>query len=408
MIAGRVSGLGVRAAVLAALILTSLQLAEPNVTLATDWNDTNPGATVCGNGSHPVANWRSWYIRDSSRLIYGEVDIRYSDYCHTVWTRDVNLTGSGSGYASARSMTSDETVQVYTCPRSTCLSRTTTFTGDVLPSKGSTGWSNQLVLPAGASMGTPASVQPPTIRSIGTLHSGSAAYTMDGGREPVWTQLFSNFQWDYASRQNDSIILSCWNGHGQDCASWAETSAGGYRTLYYRIDSTVPNLVATDLATNDGTGTSIIAAWNAGAPHNPEFVQCFTANCENALVMGVPSGDARLGGNQAVTYSDGIINPCNQSGVLCGPTVSLATHRTIYLDNSRAYDHHCGTIDSGCPNSYNDDRVLVSHEWEHVEGANHCDLDLGVVCHTGIDGVDGTAFWHPQLRDKWALSAIYP
>lgn len=74
-----------------ALLLGSL-VATAGPAHASSYNDTNPGATVCGDGSHTVETARKFYIRMGSSVL-ARLELRWSDYCDTVWAKVVNLTG---------------------------------------------------------------------------------------------------------------------------------------------------------------------------------------------------------------------------------------------------------------------------------------------------------------------------
>jgi hypothetical protein len=392
------------------LALAGVSFAPPPVAAASAWNNTDPGTNTCGNGQHPVSDWRSYYIRGGG-YIYAMVTIRYSDTCHTVWTRVTNLTGSGAGYATARRLTSDETVTVYNCPKSTCQTGTTTFLGDSLPENGSAGWSNQLDLPAGKMMGSPVtSQQPPTVRSRGVIHDGSTQYSMDTGMEPAWTQLDNGFKNELPPRQTDATVLTCLNGVSR-CGSWAETAAGGYRTFKVRIDPTFPAMLKQDLSDIIGG----VGGWNPASARNPEFVICPdpNSNCTwQVNVLYLPASDPDLAGAYAVTIPTGQVDCHDSSSIKCGPSTALFTLRTVKI-GIKAWDHYCGATDVGCRTfGHNDDRSLISHEWGHVEGLGHCDLQgtamCGVTAYAGDDWGAGITFWHPQLQEKWALAAAYP
>lgn len=174
------------------------------------YDNTNPGATPCGDGSHPVETVRSFLIRQSaasSLRALARVDIRWSKFCNTVWTRAVNVTGSGNGYASERSLTADETIFTYNCPKVACLRQTQTETGDLLPTRGASGWSHQFVLPPnGNSAGNPPAKQPPTVRGIVRIrdNSNGAIYSLDTNLEPFWTWHANDFRNERNLRDGNS------------------------------------------------------------------------------------------------------------------------------------------------------------------------------------------------------------
>jgi Protein of unknown function (DUF2690) len=105
--------------VVASSLGTGLLAVTPGVTLATSGYDgTNPAGTPCGDNSHAITNAAPGVlVRDpGSGLIVAQVDLRYSAYCGTVWTRVTNLTGRGAGYLSARDLSVfEENLHFGTC-----------------------------------------------------------------------------------------------------------------------------------------------------------------------------------------------------------------------------------------------------------------------------------------------------
>jgi hypothetical protein len=403
-------------AVFATVALGSL-VAPPQVEAS--YPHQNPGLTPCGDGSNPVTLFRSYYLRDSSNLIWGLVEARYSAYCNSIWTRATNLRGSGTGYAPAADLYSNETIIVYNCPNTACQVDTMTDSNDHLPSKGSTGWSRQVDLPRGANLGTPASRQPAAFRSIVTLHAGSTYYTFDMGIEPLWDQLDNGFRNEPANRSHNEL-LTCRNGISR-CASWGETKAGGYRTIAYYLDSSL------DHPLHPATGVSvkadmraIIGYWNVAAFHDPTFVEC-TAGLPLCLfaplaVVLAPDTDLRVRGKLGVTIPDGVWDCANgprypTDDIKCGPTLALATYRIIVLNNDLVnFAHGCSDADTGC--TAGDGRILLSHEMGHAEGLGECDMGFGAMCAVkaagGNDMASGPRYFRPQWTDKQGLVAAYP
>jgi hypothetical protein len=369
---------------------------------AAGYNDTSPGTTPCGDGSHAVDNLRSYYIRNSSSVVFGRVDIRYSSYCNTVWTRVVNMTGSGSGYASARTLTADEYIAVFTCPMASCLVDSTKATGDSI-APGKWGFSHQLVLPAGSTLnGAP---QPPTVRPIGWVHNGTSTYSRDGGRWPWWTILDNGFNNYTETRLSDAQIYTCDNSRA-NCMSWGETSAGGARSLQVYLDPNLHNNLGTADIFDDMTGT-IVPAWNNVAVTDaPSFTVCTAITCvEQIYVLLAPPTDSAFVGNNyaAVTIPDSNSGP------------NTMAHRTIKIRNTLSFSHACGTADDGCTVG-GDDRPLISHEYGHAYGLGHCDRYSGVLCNLGVapgpekpnDYLNGNMHWVPQTGEILALKKLYP
>jgi hypothetical protein len=372
------------------LVLGSI-LASPAV--AVDYNDTNPGATPCGNGTNPVQTLRTFYVK-SGGLAYARVELRWSPTCNTVWTKVVNVTGSGSGYASERSLTSTERILVYNCPDTSCEVHDQTETGDVLPGYGSSGWSHQFVLPSNGSMGSPAAPQPPTIRGIVLITSGASTYVLDTALEPMWTWYANNFANERIFRDDGDRVFSCTNSPDR-CTTQADA------TVWYELDPSLNNTTGTADVVAD-IKTILLPAWSASVGSTPTMSWCNPGCAEDVLIKAVAVGDPDLGSAYAVTVPDG--------GFTSG-TPAFFVHQTIKIKLA-AYSHTCGTVDDGCTNAAGDDRPLISHEIAHTLGMGHCDMDFRVMCHvkstTTSELAEGTMYWTPRTLDKRALRALYP
>lgn len=229
------------AALVASGILAVAMLAASGSTAvsAAGYDNTNPGATICGDGSHTVNTLRNFYVSYSG-LIYAELQIRWSPTCNTVWTRTVNRTGHGTGYATARSLTSDEAIYVYDCPDTSCIVHSEKETGDVLPGMDSSGWSHQFVIPSPGTTGTPAARQPPTVRGIIwiTWSGHTTPVQFDTNLEPTWTWEANGFKNERNLRVNSTVMT---------CDNTASRCDLAYATMYYRTDSSVPTVIANDL-----------------------------------------------------------------------------------------------------------------------------------------------------------------
>ncbi len=383
---------------LSTLIALGTLAASPQIVAAVDYNDTNPAATPCGDGSHEVFPIRSFYIKGGS-LIYARIELRWSQYCNTVWTKVVNLTGSGSGYASERSLTSEEQIVTYDCPNSTlCFDQSQRETGDVLPGLGSSGWSHQLVLPPNGLRGSPGAKQPPTIRGLATIRSGTSTYTFDTLLEPLWTWYANNFKNERNLRTN-TTVMTCTNDPDR-CVTHGEPNFASAIIEYELHPSLGSTPGSADLPSD--IRDVLLPAWSQRMTRSPKLVSCVSPCSEEVLVMVAAAGDADLGGNYAVTVRHGF-----SSG-----TPALFLDQTIKIKN-QAYDHPCGASDDGCYGvTGNDDRILISHEIGHTLGLGHCDLNYGVMCHTRPSPTSeitpGTAYWKPQKRELLALQAFYP
>lgn len=175
---------------------------------AAAYDNTNPAATPCANDALTLRNFYVAY----SGLIYAELQIRWSPSCKTVWTRTVNRTGHGAGYATARSLTSDEEIVAYNCTETSCMTHYEKETGDVLPSMDSTGFSHQFVIPAPGTAGSPPAPQPPTVRGIVwiTWSGHSTPVQLDTNLEPLWTWEANGCKNERNLRVN-STVMTCDN-----------------------------------------------------------------------------------------------------------------------------------------------------------------------------------------------------
>lgn len=388
-----VSGSGRRAVYCSVLIVAaSLSPAAAPIALATHYDNTNPGATPCGDGSNPVQNVRTFYIK-SNGLAYARLEMRWSKFCNTVWIRAVNVTGSGAGYAPEQRLVSDERLLVYDCPRVECLKFDRTEVDDVLPGKGSAGWSKQFTLPPNGSLGVPAAPQPPTIRGrvVITTAAGVNLPVFDTALEPMWTWYANNFANERNLRDPGDKVFSCTNDPDR-CVTQRDA------VVWYELDASLNNTPgAADLMAD--MKNVILPGWS-GAGDAPTLTWCGAGCADDVLVKVVPVGDPNLGNNLAVTLRDG--------GFTAGEP-AFFNHQTILVRNME-FNHPCGAVDDGC-NVGGDDRPLISHEVGHTLGLGHCDLDYSVMCHVrstlNSELAEGTTYWTPQTRDLRAINALY-
>ncbi len=351
---------------------------------------TNPGATPCGDGSHTVTNLRSYYFRTSSGSVIARLDMRYSAYCNTVWTRTVNLTSSR--------MTADSYVAVYSCPKDSCLVGTYKATGDVLPGQNASGWSHQLDLPAATSLN--GARQPQAIRSVGWVTNGSVtALRVDMAREPMFTHLNYPEPWhnEPPYRDSDSDRFTCDNA-ADTCMSWGETSSGGPRTLQVFSGRQPP----WDSRSCYGHGPGDHPAWNAVAADLAQLRSVRGRLHRRRLCPAGAEDRQRLRGQ-----------PNRRRAHHSRRNEREPNHPQDHQGAQRlTFDHACGTTDDGCTGSNNDDRPLIAHEWGHVYGLGHCDWYSAVMCHVTPSGAatmpNGNRHWVPQWSETTGLKAIYP
>ena len=375
------------ALVLAGALAGSTTLAWPAVGHAVDYNDTNPAATPCGDGSHPVEDWQSSWIRNTSGLIIALVEVRRSDYCNTVWTRVTNETGRGSGYATGATEAVTENIYLYSCPLGSCLVSHLAAT-DTLYKFGTVpyqGWSHQHCIPTGTNLGSPAAKQPPAFQGTALVSYGGTNYGGGVGFQPVFTHLTAGYP---------NNPLSCDNSTNRECKSWGEGS-GSFATVYARLDSSLSGALGGIDLGSDFSNT-VVPIWNSAWTHNPLILMCSSCT-EQILVELTPLPP----GLYAQTTDD------NNTATL--PEIML--HRTIQLGAAVTWDHHCNSSDSGCntsgPGFSCDARVCISHETGHAEGLGHCGFDFGVMCQVSSTA-HGTAFWHPQPQEVLGLQTVYP
>jgi len=357
------------------------------------YDDTNPGATICGDGSHTVNTLRNFYVSDGG-LIYAEMQIRWSPTCNTVWTRAVNRTGHGAGYATARSLTSDEEIIVYTCPNTSCMVHWEKKTGDVLPTMDSTGWSHQFVIPAPGATGTPTALQPLTVRGIIwiTWSGHTTPVKFDVNLEPAWTWEANGFK-NERNLLVDSAVMSCGNA--------AMPCVVAYTTMYCRIDPvSVPSVLANDL-------TSTVLPAFSQVNGSPRLLTCGDPCTEDVTICAEPPNGPHIGRGVGVAYQ-------TWSG---GPPAHFVSQtiydRTAYSSgNPRA--HACS---EGCSSDKNDDRPMLAHEIGHTVGLGHCDTNSGmsVMCAArSINATDpgqldfnGNHDWHPRSADIQAFGRMH-
>lgn len=187
------------------LILGSLAAtAMPGVASALPYDGTNPAATICGDGSHPVYTLHTANILSAGGAVIGRVDLRHSAHCATVWSRVTNLT---SGSLSSR-----EKIIVYTDPHG---AGGTTYTENDTLAAGQSGWSLQYR-------------DRPSFRARGELLHGGAWRVGQTVLSLMWAQYDGNWP---------NLPNTCDDTVGDMCHRWRTNADGTPITLYYSLEN---------------------------------------------------------------------------------------------------------------------------------------------------------------------------
>jgi hypothetical protein len=378
---------------LSAILATAALAVRVSPVRAAGYDNTNPGATICGDGSHTVYTLRNFYVSYGG-LIYAELQVRWSPTCNTVWTRTVNRTGHGNGYATQRQLVSDEAIYVYNCPDTSCIVHSQKEVGDVLPGTDDSGWSHQFVIPGPGSTGSPAAPQPPTVRGIVWIKwSGhSTPLQFDTNLEPTWTWEANGFKNERNLRVNSTVMT---------CDNTASRCDLAYAVMHYRIDTSVPTIISSDLV------NMILPAFSQ-VNGGPQLVICGGPCSEDVMVYAEPRGGPNIGLAGGMTYQT------ESTGTPAYLIYQRVYYRNTYYANGSnvAWSHACS---EGCTGDNNDDRPVVAHEIGHTVGLGHCDTNSGmsVMCAARSTSAtqeldfNGNHYWHPRSADFQALGVMY-
>jgi hypothetical protein len=373
--------------------------------MATHYDDTDPASTTCGNGSHTVRTWHSWFaIKSSTNKIYARLDIRRSAYCDTVWIRATNLTGTCGDCASEQSITVDIQIFVYDCPSTTCYANGKTKTGQVLPNKNDTAWSNQFQLPLPGVIN--GAKQPPTIQGrIYVKTGGVSCCSADTFMAPIWTHNRNQIDLgDLGGGPNDPV-LSCRNTTSNNCEWWGQ-SGGASVTVLYLLEPSLDTVSNANVSLKDDIKNVLLPAWSDLQPDSPHLTYCTNpATCNPDVAVFV--GSAQYMGGAYGMFTDTTVTSTQPAKFVFG---ELRVNDPARVGT--VWNHSCGAVDDGCGNPAWDDRIAISHEVGHSLGLGHCGLDRGVMCHTAGSPdelwSEGTSFWTPQGRDEAGILAVYP
>ncbi len=233
MATGRVLGMGRRplrrrttriGVAASTLLVLSATLVQPAVVHAATYDNTDPGTTACGNGSHTtytlglrtdmrpgveVGQPTSIYY-GSTGIKIGELEIRHSAYCGTVWSRVKNLTGGA--------VQAQETIYMYKDSNGTSIPNQETESNTISAS-GGTGWSNQFVDTA-------------SFQAEGKMLYTGKWYSAKTIRSTAWNQYSGLFP---------SEPYAC-NHTSYPCLRWSVKSAGVSATYYYDISTAVSHM----------------------------------------------------------------------------------------------------------------------------------------------------------------------
>ena len=351
-----------RSVVLATCAVMVMTVCIPSSAYALPYDGTNPGASVCGNGSHPVVDLGlrtdmspGVTTAQPTNIMYGStvigtVEIRHSPYCGTVWARVTNLT---SGSVQAR-----ETIWLYSTSNGggTTISQTET---DTLTTHGSTGWSMQYRDRA-------------SFKAQGSIYYAGdwrTAYTV---LTPAWNQYDGAFpSWPYG----------CDHTAARPCRRWPTTTNGGQIasvTRYYYIYYPVSHMPSGDYDVAPDV-RSVFNQFNGIAAPNPFFFEAYDPNSAQVSVFAY--------------YEQGVVarggSSTDASGYYVTGLIKLSTD--AYWGDS------------------NSNKRALCHEYDHLFGLKH--VWEGPSGGPDIVGSKatciGAGYTGPYIDDVSALDSVY-
>ncbi len=201
-----------RAASVAILLMASSLVFAPPV-LALPYDGTNPGATPCGDGSHPVTILDTAIIYSSTGARIGRVELRQSAYCATVWSRVYNESSSTFNLR--------ETIILYSSPNVTGAT-SYPITDNSIPPGGSA-WSKQYR-------------DRPAFRAKGEIYQGGAWRPAQTDPSLMWSQREGNY-----ADSPPTQPYTCGDA-ANPCVRWRTNLDGTPITLYYLNSSSLQQL----------------------------------------------------------------------------------------------------------------------------------------------------------------------
>jgi hypothetical protein len=336
-------------------VLTTIALLSPGTVAATGYDGTNPGATPCGNGSHPVEVLYQTNIMYGSQRI-GMLELRQSKYCATVWARVYNYT--------SQSLQAHETLVTYSSPNLAGRTEYQYPTIDTLPPNGS-GWSNQYY-------------DRPAFAARGALYYQGAWRWAETLASLAWVQK----QWNYPSNP-----YSC-DHSSSPCYRWPTNGSGSGATSvqrYYYIAQEIDNLPSGGGSSYYDASGDVIFTFNGyNGVNAPNPFMNRTTDVAQSQVQVYGYSEPPSGGVTVFARGDGI-----------APTGS-------YLFTSGFIKMNVLFTNWG-PAA--DVRNLLCHEAGHVYGEGHNSVNDRHGSRAGC--MSGGLSTGPSFDDQLALNTIY-
>ena len=372
-----VANAGLRPWVVAAAVgMLAAATLGPGTAMAANYNNTNPGATPCGQagavtyrlglrtnqnpqGSEAISTPIMY-----SHIVIGEVEIRHSALCGTVWAKVWNRT---AGTVRAR-----EALVTYTNPNGAGRNERWYPTADSL-APGQAGWSNQFY-------------DTPSFSARGCITYAGVEWCAETARAASWVQnshSYPNYPW--YPPDTTTYPFSCTGQGNFACHRWRTAAMGVSATAYYRLDSSITDMpCGSSTCDIRATVRTTFEKFNAIPYPIPFFRETSSGNVIS--VVGTFSNMSDIN-NVAETHTY-----INSSGYIYQSIIQL--NKNMEWGNS---GNNVGTL------CHETDHVLgLGHVWYHQAFAPYVD-DVG----SKATCIGRTITTGPSLDDTMAFKSIY-